>query len=215
MQAATMDSPASRTAALPPDRACARTPFGGLVAQLTRLMGEARYDTEHRKLTIRRADLDRLAPGELFAVEIYCPSDGRQAQLYVDYVHQITATGATFRGRGLRPLTIAGLQRAIRDAKRLPRGRRPRIALLATVVVVCDWGRLPRGVIGAVVEVLDSEHVLVEFAGTDGVAWAIEPVPIAHLRVVALAADEMRAFIQAAAPVTDLDIKGLAEDGRA
>ncbi|PKO86087.1 MAG: hypothetical protein CVU18_16750 [Betaproteobacteria bacterium HGW-Betaproteobacteria-12] len=212
-----MNSTASCTAALPPEWAqvCARAPFAGLVAQLTRLLGEAEYDTEHWQLTIRRTDLDRLSPGELFAVEIYCPPDGRQARLYVEDVHQVTATGATFSGRRLCPLTIAGLRRAIRDAKRLPRGRRPRIALLATVALVCDRDRLPRGLIGTVVEILDMDHVLVEFAGADGVALAIAPVPVAQLRGVVSSVDQMQAFMRAAVPVADLNLKALIEDGRA
>ena len=69
--------------------------------------------------------------------------------------------------------------------------------------------------IGTVVEILDADHVLVEFAGANGVALAIAPVPVAHLRVVMSSVDQMQAFMRAAVPVAELDLKALIEDGRA
>jgi hypothetical protein len=207
------------TADLPPEwvRVCAPTPFAGQLAQLTRLLGHAAYDAEHRLLHIRRRGLTRLTRGELFAVDIYFPRGCRQARLYVEYVHAVTATGLTVWGSRLRPLTIAGLRRAIRDARRLPRGGPRRIDLLATVALICDWAQLPRGLIGTVVEILDVDHVLVEFAGADGMALAIAPVPVpvAHLRGDVSSVDQMQAFMRAAVPVAELDLKGLIEAGRA
>ena len=41
-----------------------------------------------------------------------------------------------------------------------------------------------RGQVGAVVEVLDENTVLVEFSGEDGRAYAIEPLPRAELLVL-------------------------------
>ena len=40
---------------------------------------------------------------------------------------------------------------------------------------------LARGQVGTVVDLLDAEHVLVEFSGVDGAAYAIEPLPRAIL----------------------------------
>ncbi len=129
------------TADLPPEwvRVCAPIPFAGQLAQLTRLLGHAEYDAEHRLLHIRRPGLTRLTRGELFAVDIYFPRGCRQPRLYMEYVHEGTATGATVRGSRLRPLTIAGLRRAIQDARRLPRGGRGGLTC---------WQRSPCFVIG-------------------------------------------------------------------
>lgn len=40
---------------------------------------------------------------------------------------------------------------------------------------------LAKGQVGTIVDELDKEFVLVEFAGVDGVAYAIEPVPCQKL----------------------------------
>lgn len=40
---------------------------------------------------------------------------------------------------------------------------------------------LAKGQVGTIVEVLSTQIVLVEFADLDGVAYAIEPLPVAHL----------------------------------
>lgn len=40
------------------------------------------------------------------------------------------------------------------------------------------------GQVGTVVEELDGEHVLVEFADLNGVAYAIAPMPVAQLMVL-------------------------------
>ncbi|AXS80153.1 DUF4926 domain-containing protein [Dechloromonas sp. HYN0024] len=53
--------------------------------------------------------------------------------------------------------------------------------LLAVIALLADHGRLPRGQVGTVVEVLDAEHVLIEFAGPDGVTFAVQSVPAANL----------------------------------
>lgn len=108
---------------LPPAwvRACAPTLFASQLEQLTRLLGHAEYDPEHRCLIIRRADLTRLVLGQLFEIEIYL-APGQQPRLYRGYVREVTATGAaTFRGSRLMPLPKAELRRAIRDATRTPR----------------------------------------------------------------------------------------------
>lgn len=41
--------------------------------------------------------------------------------------------------------------------------------------------RLSKGQVGTIVEELDKQTVLVEFADLDGVAYAIEPIPCAKL----------------------------------
>lgn len=38
-----------------------------------------------------------------------------------------------------------------------------------------------KGQVGTVVEQLDGDHVLVEFANLDGIAYAILPIPAEHL----------------------------------
>lgn len=53
--------------------------------------------------------------------------------------------------------------------------------LLTVVALLVSRGRLPRGQVGTVVEILDAEQVLIEFAGSDGIAFAIESVPTAKL----------------------------------
>ncbi|MFN3883722.1 MAG: DUF4926 domain-containing protein [Rhodocyclaceae bacterium] len=40
---------------------------------------------------------------------------------------------------------------------------------------------LAKGQVGTIVEELDAEHVLVEFADIDGVAYAVEPLPCRKL----------------------------------
>jgi hypothetical protein len=40
---------------------------------------------------------------------------------------------------------------------------------------------LAKGQVGTIVEELDSQHVLVEFADLDGVAYAITPIPLGVL----------------------------------
>lgn len=163
------------------------SPFAPLVRKLATLLGYAKYDSEHWCLLIHRSDL-RLAPGQLFGVEIYFLRD-RQASLHVDYVRDVYPTGATFRGTGPRPLTLRGLRRVVRQAKRLPRSRRG-FALLEVVELLNPLGQLQPGQVGTVVETLDADHVLVEFAGEDGVAMAVEPVPVRWLQPVSAGVEE-------------------------
>jgi membrane protein implicated in regulation of membrane protease activity len=58
--------------------------------------------------------------------------------------------------------------------------------LLDVVALLADRpaAGLARGQVGAVVEVLDENTVLVEFSGEDGRAYAIEPLPRAELLVL-------------------------------
>lgn len=41
--------------------------------------------------------------------------------------------------------------------------------------------RVARGQVGTVVEVLDTDHVLVEFSALNGVAFALAPMPVTQL----------------------------------
>ena len=41
--------------------------------------------------------------------------------------------------------------------------------------------KIGRGQVGTIVEKLDSDHVLVEFADLNGIAYATLPVPVAQL----------------------------------
>ena len=41
--------------------------------------------------------------------------------------------------------------------------------------------RIDRGQVGTVVEVLDADHVLVEFSALNGVAFALAPMPVTQL----------------------------------
>lgn len=54
------------------------------------------------------------------------------------------------------------------------------VALLSPLL---EYGRT-QGEIGTIVELLDAQTVLVEFAGTDGVARAEVPVPVVQLRPI-------------------------------
>ena len=45
----------------------------------------------------------------------------------------------------------------------------------------CPEQHVAKGQVGTVVEELDSDHVLVEFADLNGVAYAISPMPVGQL----------------------------------
>lgn len=64
---------------------------------------------------------------------------------------------------------------AVADPKDLP----PR--LLSVVALLVAHGAAGRGAVGTVIEVLSANTCLVEFAGADGVSWAIRAVPVADL----------------------------------
>jgi hypothetical protein len=53
--------------------------------------------------------------------------------------------------------------------------------LLDVVVTLRDFPGVPKGQAGTVVEELADNSVLVEFADSDGVAYAILPIPLAML----------------------------------
>ena len=61
-----------------------------------------------------------------------------------------------------------------------------RIALLDEVALLANLpeARLAGGQVGTVVDLLDDRTVLVEFSGFDGIAYAIEPVPVTQLLVL-------------------------------
>lgn len=61
-----------------------------------------------------------------------------------------------------------------------------RVALLEVVALLADLPEagLAEGQVGTVVEMLDDRTVLVEFSGDDGIAFAIEPVPVTQLLVL-------------------------------
>lgn len=73
------------------------------------------YDAEHSQLAFRRAELS-LKPGQLFEVEIYLWEP--QAKMLRNFVNVVFPQGASFRCERVRPLTIAGLCRTIRDARK-------------------------------------------------------------------------------------------------
>jgi len=95
-------------------------PFAHPITRLVEALGVFEYDTEHKLIHLHCRDVRRLLPGQLAAIEIYV-FPGRQARLYCEYVHEVDVAGnRTFRGTPLRPLTLRGLRRALRDAKREP-----------------------------------------------------------------------------------------------
>lgn len=55
--------------------------------------------------------------------------------------------------------------------------------VLDVVATLCAFPeqRVGRGQVGTVVEELDRDHVLVEFADLNGVAYAIAPIPVDQL----------------------------------
>jgi len=91
-------------------------PFARPIQKLATELGVTEFDTEHKVLSLRRRDVMRLIPGELWLVEIYV-SATRPPRIYLEYAGP---TDQTFRGSGLRPLTLKGLRRALRDARRVP-----------------------------------------------------------------------------------------------
>ncbi len=95
-------------------------PFARPVARVALEMDIVEYDTDHQAILLRRRDVHRLIPGQLFSVEIYA-RPGKQARLYTEYLLAVDATGnCTFRDSRLRPLTQRGLRRVLRDAKKNP-----------------------------------------------------------------------------------------------
>lgn len=58
-----------------------------------------------------------------------------------------------------------------------------KMALLDTVAVLQDVPamRVVKGQVGTVVDELDAEHALVEFADLNGVAYALVPLPVHQL----------------------------------
>lgn len=93
-----------------------------MLAKLSRLLGAGYYDHEHHCLIIHRRDLDRLISGQIFGIEVYLWPD-RPPQLHLDYVATAKGTSGTFRGTGLRPLTLAGLSKTIKLARMLRHAR--------------------------------------------------------------------------------------------
>jgi hypothetical protein len=81
-------------------------------------LGDIEYDTEHQMLHIHRRN--HSLPGQLDSIEIYA-WPGRQARFCCTYVGAIDARGnRVFRNTRLKPVTIKGLRRVLRDARRVP-----------------------------------------------------------------------------------------------